>query len=87
LISSTNVLVTPLATIPIVSFPNPLYVYSLTPIEKEEYPPTNLFFSKKKRAIIKGMIQNKKMDQVNEPPTKQRIIWDGFGQDDQQFAG
>jgi hypothetical protein len=24
---------------------------------------------------------------MNEPPTKQRIIWDGFGQDDQQFVG
>jgi hypothetical protein len=62
LISSTIVSVTPLTTIPGVSFPNPLYVDSLTPIEEEEAPPTNFFFSKKKREIIKGRIQKKKID-------------------------
>jgi len=66
---------------------NPLYVYSLTSIEEKEVPHTDFFFSKKKRVIIKGRIKKKIIGHVNEPPTKQRIIWDGSRQDDQQFAG
>jgi hypothetical protein len=87
LVSSSVASVTPLASIPRIPFSNPLYVYYLTLIEEEEAPPMDLFFSKKKREIIKGRIQKNKIGQVNEPPTKQRIILDGFGQDDQQFAG
>jgi len=51
----------PLATIPGVSFPNPLYVDSLTVIEEDEASPTNFLFSKKKMEIIKGRIQKKKI--------------------------
>jgi hypothetical protein len=51
-----------MTTIPGLSFPNNLYVDSLTPIEEEEAPHTDFFFSKKKREIIKGRIQKKKID-------------------------
>jgi hypothetical protein len=61
LVSSSVSSVTPLASIPGISFPNPLYVDSLTPIEEEEAPPTNFFFSKKKREIIKGGFKRRKL--------------------------
>jgi hypothetical protein len=48
-----------MASIPRISFLNPLYVDSLTSIEEED-PPTKFFFSKKKKKIIKGRIQKKK---------------------------
>jgi hypothetical protein len=68
------------------SFGNPssevIFVGDLTPILPEEMPPSDFFFSKKQRAIVK-----RESHQKDGVITKrQRMLYDGNDRDDSEFA-
>jgi hypothetical protein len=73
---------TPLQT----SFGNPnsklVFVGDLSPILPEEMPPSDLFFSKKRKAIVKRESHQKDGVIIK----RQRMVYDGNDQDDPEFA-
>jgi hypothetical protein len=59
-----------------------MFIEDLTPILAEEMPPTDFFFSKKKRAIVK-----RETHQRDDATVKRhRVLYDGHGLDDIDFA-
>jgi peptidoglycan hydrolase CwlO-like protein len=54
----------------------------LTPIEPEEMPSSDFFFNKKRKAIVQREIHNK----GGVITKRQRMIFDGQGQSDPEFA-
>lgn len=68
------------------SFGNPssevIFIDDLTPISAEEMPPSDFFFSKKRRAIVKRETHQKDGAIVK----RQRMVYDGQGRDDSDFA-
>jgi hypothetical protein len=55
-----------------------IFIEDLTPISAEEMPPSNFFFSKKRRAIVKRETHQKDGATVK----RQRMMYDGHGLDD-----
>jgi hypothetical protein len=81
-IGSPILSMTPITSIPREQGSEVAYVDDLTPIEPEEMPPANFFFSKKRKAIVQGKIQKKD----GSMEMRQRIIYDGQGKNNQEFA-
>jgi hypothetical protein len=67
------------------SFGNPssevIFIDDLTPIAPKEMPPSDFFFSKKRRAIVKRETHHKDGAIVK----RQRMVYDGQNRDDSKF--
>jgi hypothetical protein len=59
-----------------------IFIENLTPISAEEMPPSNFFFNKKRRDIVKREMHQKDGATVK----RQRMLYDGQGHDDTDFA-
>jgi hypothetical protein len=59
-----------------------IFIGDLTPISPEEMPPSDFFFSKKRRAIVKRETHQKDGAIVK----RQRMLYDGQNRDDTEFA-
>jgi hypothetical protein len=59
-----------------------IFIDDLTPIAPEEMPPSDFFFSKKRRAIVKRETHQKEGAMVK----RKRMIYDGQNREDSEFA-
>jgi hypothetical protein len=59
-----------------------IFIEDLTPISAEEMPPSDFFFSKKRRAIVKREVHQKYGTTVK----RKRMLYDGQGLDDTKFS-
>jgi hypothetical protein len=73
---------TPLATSSDLPCSEVINIDDLTPIEPEEMPSSYFFFNKKRKAIIRRESQQK----GGVITKKQRMVYDGHGQSDPEFA-
>ena len=59
-----------------------IFIEDLTPISAKEMSPLDLFFSKKRRDIVKIETHKKYGARIK----RKRMLYDGHGLDDTQFA-
>jgi hypothetical protein len=59
-----------------------IYVGDITPISRDEIPPSDYFFSKKRKAIVSQELNMREMGMVN----KHRVLIDGQKLEEEDFA-
>jgi hypothetical protein len=59
-----------------------VFIEDLTPISVEEMPPSNIFFSKKRKVVVKREVHQKE----GVPVKRHRVLYDGQAQEETYFS-